>query len=72
MSPRHRYDMIFLDASHDYASVKADILAWMPLLAPGGLLCGHDLGPNWPEVEVAVRELIPDFKLGANQIWFKP
>jgi predicted O-methyltransferase YrrM len=68
---RQQFDMIFLDARHDYYSVKQDIIEWMPLLLPGGLLCGHDLGPNWPEVEVAVRELIPDFEMGPNQIWHK-
>jgi hypothetical protein len=67
-----RFDMIFLDAAHDYESVKQDILAWMPLLAPGGLFSGHDYGPNWPEVAKAVDELIPNVQIGANQIWFKP
>lgn len=67
-----RFDMIFIDASHNYESIKADILAWMPLLADGGLLCGHDyLLPNWPGVVKAVDELIPNRKLNAS-IWSKP
>jgi hypothetical protein len=70
--PELRFDMIFLDAAHDYESVKQDILAWMPLLHPRGLLCGHDYGPNWPEVAKAVDELIPNVQLGANQIWYVP
>jgi predicted O-methyltransferase YrrM len=67
-----KFDMIFLDARHDYDSVRQDILAWMPLLLDGGLLCGHDYGPNWPEVAKAVDELIPNVEIGANQIWFRP
>jgi predicted O-methyltransferase YrrM len=67
-----RFDMIFLDAAHDYENVKADILAWWPLLAPGGILSGHDYGDGCHGVGVkkAVNELIPDVQIGQNEIWF--
>jgi len=65
-----RFDMIFLDASHDYDSVKADILAWFPLLTPGGLLCGHDR--QWLGVAQALDELVPNYRVGVGAIWYRP
>jgi hypothetical protein len=34
--------VIHLDGAHDFNSVSADLRAWWPLLAPGGLLVGDD------------------------------
>lgn len=64
-----KVDMVFLDAAHDYRSVKADILAWRPLLSNFGLLAGHDYADEWPGVRKAVTELIPRFSLPVGSIW---
>ncbi len=63
------FDMIFIDAGHTYDDVKADILAWGNLLAPGGLLCGHDYHFEAPGVVEAVNELLDGFKV-CNSIWY--
>ena len=49
-------DMVFLDAGHDYDSVREDIEAWLPHVAPDGILCGHDFTESFPGVMRTVKE----------------
>ena len=37
------FDLIFIDATHNYEECKRDIASWRPLVRPGGILCGDDL-----------------------------
>lgn len=48
-------DFVFLDASHDYDNVKADLLAWYPKVKIGGVFAGHDY-PGFEGVKLAVDE----------------
>lgn len=67
-----RIDLCFIDALHDYESVKQDIALWWPLVREGGYLCGHDFNHKWPGVMRAVAEAIPLFKVGVgpDSVWF--
>lgn len=66
-----RLDMVFIDAAHDYESVKADIIAWRKVLAPGGLLCGHDYDAGRAGVVRAVSELVLNIGRGPGSIWYE-
>ena len=63
-------EFVFIDASHEYEHVKADILAWLPKVKKGGVLAGHDCYPNNPEfggVYKAVTEIFgTNFKVSEN------
>lgn len=63
-------DLVFIDGKHDYASVKADIAAWTPRVRKGGILCGHDFGPQWPGVGQAVTES-GDHQLVGQTVWWR-
>lgn len=47
-------DFVFIDADHEYESVKAYIAAWLPKVRLGGVLAGHDI--EMPAVKRAVME----------------
>lgn len=52
-----KLDMIFIDGDHTYAGCKADIDAWMPRMAAGGIVAFHDSGaPQCEGVNRAIGE----------------
>lgn len=61
------FDFVFIDASHDTESVKADILAWLPKLRAGGALTGHDA--NLETVRAALDSLLPDWQQLEAHVW---
>lgn len=64
-------DLVFIDASHDYKSVKEDILTWKDKVRPGGLLSGHDYDPKFPGVIQAVDECLgSNFSMTADSVWY--
>ena len=66
----HSLDFVFIDASHEYEDVKADIIAWLPKIKPGGILAGHDyyIGEfdYFPGVKKAVNEEFSEFEVKYN------
>ena len=79
LRPFDPFDMIFIDGSHDYKSVRTDLVCWLPLLAVNGLICGHDYTltrPHCAGVKQAVDEVIGPVKTmfpadGEHSIWWK-
>jgi predicted O-methyltransferase YrrM len=58
--PIDRVRLLFVDGSHDYEEVKADIEAWLPRVIPGGVIVFDDYfgtKPTWG-VRRAVDELV--------------
>lgn len=60
-------DCIFIDAKHDPESVRRDCLTAKRLIAPRGLIAGHD----WPHEGLAdaVRSVFPDARVVVDRIW---
>lgn len=69
--PDNYFDIVYIDASHDYESVKKDIIAWLPKVKDGGIICGDDYVGGWPGVVKAVNEVIGEVQVIGHQQWFK-
>lgn len=67
-SPKLKFDLVYIDASHVYADVKKDIKLWYQKVEPHGILCGHDyINLAHPDVRKAVDE-----KFGGKKIHVFP
>ena len=59
---RHSLDFAYIDARHDYESVKEDLAAWCDKVRPGGILAGHDyVDGDFVEGEFYVKSAVDEF-----------
>lgn len=56
LTPKKWFDLIYIDGDHTYEGCMADIRNALPLLVPGGTLCGDDYDVQHPGVMKAVVE----------------
>ena len=54
---RESIDFCYIDASHDYQSVRNDIRAWLPKIKRKGVIAGHDI--DRVSVKAAIQDAIP-------------
>lgn len=67
-----KFDSIFIDGCHEYAECKADIEAWITMLKPGGIICGHDYWTAHIGVMDAVNEVFSGKHsvFSGSRIWY--
>ena len=55
-------DFVFIDAAHDYKSVKEDIHAWAPKVRIGGIVAGHDyFNGNHHDTQYGVKDAVNEW-----------
>ena len=60
--PPASLDFAYLDARHDYVSVKEDLEAWIDKVRPGGIIAGHDyLDGVLPQGVFGVKSAVDEF-----------
>ena len=78
-------DLVFIDASHDYDSIKSDVESWIGKIKSGGIISGHDYCENEETLKEPygvyrfINEKFKDFNLELdervetvnNYIWWK-
>ncbi|NVM04617.1 MAG: class I SAM-dependent methyltransferase [Candidatus Helarchaeota archaeon] len=55
--------VVFLDASHDYLSITADLKSWWPKVRRKGILAGHDFSNDHPELIRAVESFSKEYSI---------
>ena len=67
--PNNTFDLIFIDACHDYEFVRDDINKWEHVVKTGGTISGHDYGSH-SGVAKAVNEKYDNTRVYAS-VWSK-
>jgi hypothetical protein len=64
-------DFVFIDADHQYESVKKDIELWLPKIKIGGIISGHDYAfGGYCGVIPAVNEKFKDVSRMCSSVWY--
>lgn len=66
---REQVDFVFIDAEHDYNSVRWDISDWLPKLNDGGVMAGHDYTLN-ADTKRAVDDTFGPAVRVEGECWF--
>lgn len=56
------FDFAFIDGDHGYEGVRADWLAWSPLVRPGGVVAFHDTSMHGTSVESGVVRWVDELR----------
>ena len=66
-----RYDLIYIDGSHEYIDIKEDIINFKKLIKENGIICGHDYNSSCPGVIKAVNEIFgkENIKIYSDSSW---
>lgn len=62
-------DILYVDAAHDYNSVKQDLTLWYPKMKKGGFICGHDYSKTFDGVIKAVNEFTKEQSLSIHKTY---
>lgn len=62
------FDMVFIDAGHEYDEIKADIEAWLPKAKK--IISGHDYCDDFPGVKKAVEEKFSSSVKREGSVWW--
>jgi len=67
------FDMVYIDAAHDYNSLTEDIKLWIGFIKPGGVISGHDYGQRrHKEAKIAVDDYFGEenIKTLPGYVWY--
>ena len=67
---KEKLDFVYIDADHTYDQAKKDMINYMPLVKPGGIIAGHDYHPHHGVIR-AVREVFGQVNLGEDLVWWR-
>jgi len=59
-------DFVYIDATHTFEAVSAELRAWLPKIKADGWIMGHDYCADWAGVKLAVDEYCKNVQVAAT------